>query len=1084
MSRPGGDRPADVDRRDRLATVLDTSFAVGAGAGSGKTRVLVDRVVSLVDRGTDLERVVAITFTEKAASELRERVRSRLSGGDACEGEEERLRTEALPKVDLAQITTIHGFCRSLLASRPLEAGVPPGFRVLDALGSDLLLADVSREAVEELRQVEDRDLTAALLAGGRLSALPGLVRALRKYPDLEVRVPAPRGPALQEAAAELLGAARGIARFRGEVPEEDRLLQQALDVMEKERSLLPPWEDDAELAAILRSVAIHRNVGSASKWAASPEASGAFRDLKERWKELADLRDRALEGFADRALAWLTDRARRIAVSFQERKRQMGVLDFDDLLLLTARLLEEDRDTAEEMKGRFDVLLVDEFQDTDPVQARIVLRLSEPMGERALRPEEAVPGEGRLFVVGDENQSIYRFRRADLEVFRTARERVLVRGREERLEVNFRSLPRLVETANRVFGELLSAPVLTPYREPRGEDAPVTLLDLDPLLEAMPGVEGEEARTGQVRRAEARALAGWIQEHLGELPVSDPRSGELRTLQYRDVAVLVRTYTGISTYEAELERCGIPYRVSGGKAFFARLEVQQTLSVLRAVADPGDRGALAAALRSPAFGVSDQDLAAWALEYGALSYGDGLDDTGAAEALRHARGVLEGLHRQAGTIRPAAVLRRIYEETRVLPLHALKPDGDRRMANLLKLLDLARAYEDAAGSLAAAGAGTGPTLEGLVRHLEEQRRAAAEEESALVEEEGDAVRLLTIHSAKGLEYPVVALLDREYAARFQDEAIPVREEEAVTVRSAGLEPSDWKVRKEVEQDRQEEESLRLLYVAFTRARDHFLLPTRTSEDVGEKSSFLAPLEGGLVSLAGEGTRLVRVLSPGPPEEGVRRVHRLPHDMPVPSEAEREAAGRERADALSAWGRQAGRARQDALVRASSLAAEEPEGASGRYRQEARVLGTRVHEALEAAVARDGGVAGEEGAGGEGEMRDLVRKGLEMLAGARAEGLQPAAVEWPLLANLDGSGLRDVPEGARTLTGTADLILEGADGVLVIVDYKTDREDPGSIGRRYAPQLAAYRMALERASGRPVRCEIWALHAGRRVPVD
>ena len=1119
MSRRSGSRPpADQAIRDALVRRLDTSFAVGAGAGSGKTRVLVDRVIALVDEGRPLERIVAITFTEKAASELRERVRERLAdpNGDLPEAAREHRRA-AHGMVDAAQLTTIHGFCRSMLSTLPLEAGVTPGFRVLDQLQADLLMERIASEAIEQLRHSGGSRMEAFLLWGGDLAGLKELVGALRRFPDLEPDTPGGEGEAPGPVIAAALDIARRICTQSDAVPPADSLMQQAREIVRLEPILAAPHRSEDEQMRLLRRLQIGKRKGNRDNW----EAAGiALSEVRSEWEAVRERRDEAVARYQDRLLAWLIGEAEAVRDAYERRKAELGVLDFDDLLLKTAALLESDSDAASRIAGRYDAFLVDEFQDTDPLQARIVQRLAEATGDIGGDVGGAEPGRGTLFLVGDGSQSIYRFRRADLAVFRKARERLLERGEAAELTVNFRSTPKLVDVANRIFPVLLeegTCAELQPYREEDAEGAAVSLLDLDPFLDGPAkdrsdgGGEGQAPGRVAMRKAEARALAGWLQERIESgWKVYDRGTCTWRPLRYGDVAVLLRTQTGVPFLEQAFERFGVPYRVSGGRAFFARLEVLETIAVLRAIADPGDEAAVVAALRSPYFGVSDESLVRWAATRRPFTYLDPPDAPvdeafvsahleGEADApLVEGRRMLAGLHAESMVLSPSGMVRRLYERSRALPLHALKPDGERRMANLLKLLDLAAAYEEAAAGLAEQGEGEPSSLTGLVRFLEEQRQAAAEEESPLVEEEGDAVTLMTIHSAKGLEFPVVALLDRAYAPRFMDTAIPDRERERVVVKAGRLAPSDWEVWREAEKAAQEREARRLLYVAFTRARDHVVLCSSRSDGPVE-GTFLAPLESALAAETAHGgggpeEALVAWVDPRPPQEQPPVPHRLPYTLEEPSGTQVAAALERRRREQIGWEAAIRRAGNPPLTSASRIArihaAARGEGAAGRGW--ALLRGSRVHEAMER-IARYGErgeeavaavVRPEDPPGLAREVADLAASGAALLAEVLAEGWHVAATEWPMLLGERGRIMELTDdEGIEAVTGTADLVLKGSDDSILVVDYKTDSATADALQTRYAMQVHTYRSILSALSGAAVSAEIWSLASGRRIAI-
>jgi ATP-dependent exoDNAse (exonuclease V) beta subunit len=712
---------------------------------------------------------------------------------------------------------------------------------------------------------------------------------------------------------------------------------------------------------------------------------------------------------------------------------------------------------------------------------------------------------------VGDANQGIYRFRRADLGVFEAVREHLLTTGKRADLSVNFRSTPGLVALANRLFGKMLGDERYQPLQAHR-QDGPkgpaVSLIALDPLLVGEEGDDVDTASTNEVREAEARALAWWIRQRVEEkwrLP--DREGGKPRPMKYSDVAILIRAQSGVKVFEDVFERYGIRYRLSGGKAFFARLEVQQTLSVLEALADPGNEHAVVAALRSPYFGVSDESLVRWAASDRPFSYlgqeGEPDDgdtgpipntlDRGADAPLLAAMQFLRELRAESVAGSPAATLRELFARSRALPLHLLKPDGDRRMANLLKLLDLATAFEEAARGLAPhAGEGS---LRGLVAHLKEQQKAAVEEESALVDEKGDAVTIMTMHKAKGLEFPVVAILDRAYRAAFRDDAIPDRERDVVHLKAPGLEPSDWTDWKETEKESQAEEARRLLYVAFTRAREHVVVcSTRTLPPA--EGAFLAPLEIALREIADEDTELVRWETPVPDPGQVPTPHRLPFDVERPGrKVLAEAVGRR--ESRNASRRERVAAAASPPVRSASGLVDESDWSGMRSAVEARRhalrRGSLVHEAMEH-IARlsmdvETAVAVSTLPTDSDELLaeaiELTRMGRQLLQSSLDDGWQVVGAEWPLMLG-DQKVLRKVaPDCAcQAITGVADLILKAADGRLRVVDFKTDDATEEDLGRRYGPQLSAYRAALESVIGDEAEAQIWNLSSGTRLDVS
>jgi ATP-dependent exoDNAse (exonuclease V) beta subunit len=495
-------------------------------------------------------------------------------------------------------------------------------------------------------------------------------------------------------------------------------------------------------------------------------------------------------------------------------------------------------------------------------------------------------------------------------------------------------------------------------------------------------------------------------------------------------------------------------------------------------------------------------------------------DVGGDGDACRRAFSILARLHVAAVSQPPSAIVRQLFDLTRVIPLHALKPDGERRMANLLKLLDMALSWEEAAAGL---GAGTGfPALREFVAWIEEQREAAAEEESPLAAEGEAAVNIMTIHGAKGLEFPVVAILDRAYQPGFRDRAIPDREHGTVHLSVTGLQPVEWEERREAERVQQEAEALRLQYVAFTRARDHVVMASSRTGPEPEKT-FLAPLEKALRHLADtssgdagaessekEPRSLVEWMVTETPERKSEFPHRLPRSFHEPSGAEIAAASARREADLSDWKEVVARARRSVMLRSSRLdgfgvrhpgpAGEEGTpgtifagGEDAGSTWYARLRGTRVHEAMELVVGFGYGIDDAcravtdpgDPADLVAELPGLVEQGGVLLEQARAEGWRVVGVECPLLMGDPAAALPDtIPAGIEVLTGTADLVLADAGGNLRVVDYKTGRAEATTLREHYRAQLEAYAVLLREATARTVEAEIWALSTGERVPVQ
>ncbi|NNG47003.1 MAG: UvrD-helicase domain-containing protein, partial [Deltaproteobacteria bacterium] len=554
---------------------------------------------------------------------------------------------------------------------------------------------------------------------------------------------------------------------------------------------------------------------------------------LKGFWRELAEVPS------GDAAARFLVERSRVAASAYEEAKGSR--LDFMDLLLRANRLLCGNRDVAERVSQRFQYIFVDEFQDTDPLQAGMLNVLStgdESAGNvesGAAQASSSLSGAGRLFLVGDPKQSIYGFRRADVQVYHRFREELIARGGEAiGLVRNFRSRPDLIASINGLFGHVLSgeedfqpeySPVV-PHREDAGEGSPVTLFSL-----------GEEV-------PEPDFLCGLIRKIAGNVAVRDKSGAPERAAEFRDIAVLYRSDTGggvLASYREALNRAGIPHVVPSRKGFFARQEVQDLRMVLAAIDAPADPSARYAALKTVFFGLSDEEILP------VLARGE----DGSSLRTRDALSLLARLSARRGRASLPELLADLFRESGVEFVAARLPEGERILANLAKAAELARSFEwGARGSVKA-------FLAEIRRKTEEER---PEHEFPSFEEKEDAVRISTIHLSKGLEFPVVILANLARGGKKPPEGLRV---DRVRGLSAVIFPGfrTYSAFRHVprgaatvtfekwEREKQDAEEKRLLYVAATRARDRLFLVEGAK---GRGSVLKESLHAGL-SRAGDG---------------------------------------------------------------------------------------------------------------------------------------------------------------------------------------------------------------------------------------
>ncbi|HYK06968.1 MAG TPA: UvrD-helicase domain-containing protein [Gaiellaceae bacterium] len=737
---------------------------VSAGAGTGKTTVLVERFVEAVcERGIDIESMLVITYTERAAGELRGRIRARLH---------ELGRPDLARSLDGAWISTIHGFCLRLLKTHPFAAGLDPRFRVLDDSQGRVIRGEAFEAALNEFCAAEEPDrlrLLATYGAGGLRRMLTTVYETLRsagRELDLELGERAD----LQVLLDELAAAARALADDPDATEAARKAAAQAA-VLAESTPLPERLLDLTGLRARGERAASYEEARKAVEQAALDELALQDRDLLQQ----------LLHGFA---------------AQYAAAKDRESALDFEDLQLHARDLLRDDEALRERERLRFRSIMVDEFQDTNRLQCELVDLLTGPDTER--------------FFVGDEFQSIYGFRHADVQVFR---ERRAGAGTLLPLTRNYRSRPEVLAVVNHLFGaefgeEFQPLAASGEFPDPVF-GTPVELLVTDKAAYAGTGLHW--------RRAEAKNVARRVKE-LVDTGVAT--AGE--------IVLLFAAGTDAEWYEEELRGAGLATYRATGRGYFGQQQVVDLLSYLRLLQNRYDDEALVSVLASPFVGVSNDALllirrAARGPIFTGLERGLPADlDADDTRLLRAFRQRYDRLAEAAPRLSLERLCERIVADHDYDLAVLAQWDGRRRYANLRKLARLARSYEELRG----------PDVEGLVRFIEEQEAVGAAERDAVAEEEGaDAVRLLTIHAAKGLEFKVVVVADagRDRNAPSSDEILCLadgrfgfRVADPATGRRHGVLGYDSV--KEARAAEDEAERLRLYYVAMTRAIDRLIV--------------------------------------------------------------------------------------------------------------------------------------------------------------------------------------------------------------------------------------------------------------------
>jgi ATP-dependent helicase/nuclease subunit A len=803
----------DLEQRERAIRELATSLALSAGAGSGKTSVLSSRIAEHLARGTAPSRIAAITFTEKAAGELESRVRDTLEKRlvRASSAEERGSLEAALDRFHELTISTIHGFCRELLTYEPLDARWAPGTDIApeDRSGLGHGLSQWRAALAEAMPRT--LELYDVLLSRG---ALLGAIDDLLENRDLAPHV-ATEGLDWDRAHAELRDVLAGIeeARKLCSNPTKDKLIENSSPFVEMLRGWLAR-PGDGTFAALISGETAGQRGGKAGDWA--PEG-------RELYKQ-------ALDQIEVWRITQLTRAHRDLVLSLEEHvlstileaRRQAAVATFDDLLFRAATLL-SNVTVRTRLAARWDALLVDEVQDTDPIQAEVAVLLARAASHEG-HWTAIGPRPGALFAVGDPKQSIYRFRRADVQVWRDLEDVIRKQGERGALVQNFRSVPGIVAWVNHTFAAMPGYEAQVASRSPLtsglGALDPVTIVDA--TLEADEGVPIER---------EVQAMVHHLSDCMARgATVVDRESGQERPLAWRDVMVLVPRWSHGQDIAEELERLGIECAVEGGGGFFADPSVQACLAGLRAVDEPADLESMVACLRT-LFGLTLEDLAKHKAAEGSFRWTVREQPAGpVADALAMIREVAS-LRSRAGVGRSwTSVLDALLDATRAPAVWSLLPDGPSRLANLDKVRALLRKLE-----------GEQRRASEVMERLRELEAKGAEQELMRMDGDADAVRVTSIFKAKGLESPVIVLLDSQrdlkaptfVTERTDPSRLPT--DRPVTKSDAGrlhlkiggsFEPPDWSTTVEQEKDALRAERTRWMYVACTRARDHLVLIT------------------------------------------------------------------------------------------------------------------------------------------------------------------------------------------------------------------------------------------------------------------
>jgi ATP-dependent helicase/nuclease subunit A len=1129
---------ADSAERDTIRTALDTTLVVEAAAGTGKTTEIVNRIVAVLAEGRATARsLVAVTFTGKAAGELKLRLRAALEERRVTEQNPTRRANleGALARLEEAHVSTIHAFCDELLAERPVEAGVDTDFRLMDEGRSELMFRDAftrwfQRELEhpsEGLRRVLRRHGPGSVM--DRLFASARELAEWREYPTLWRRDPFDREASVDAAVEAVRAVALATQNpgwdqdflFKETAPARDLIAE--IDRSEIDR----PRDYDGIEGAL---VALARNTDFAK---AGPGRGDRYSPTHLRADVLALHRStvQTLGDFAERAsadLAPLLQRELLAAVAaYDDAKRKAGTLDYADQLLRARDLIRDREDVRREFQDRFSHIFVDEFQDTNLLQAELLLLLAaKDASVSDWRKVSVKPG--KLFIVGDPKQSIYRFRRADVHVYEEVKQQLERDGAAcVYLRTSFRSVPTIQRVVNAAFAPLMTGEApgqaryvpLAPHRSDSAQPSVVAL--------PVPRPYGKRDHTqGAIRHSLPDAIAAfldWLLTESGWMVMEDKQRVPVKA---RHVCILFKQYTATEytkfgqrpldltrAYIDALEARDIAHLLVKGRSLHAREEVMTIRAALTALEYPDDELSLYATLRGTLFAITDADLFEYRQAHKRLHLFRIPPSTEAhLQPIVDALSFLKQLHLLRNYRPIAETLALLLDHTRAHAAFVLRPNGDQVLANVLLLGELARAH-DSSSAL---------SFRGFVDQMAVDAQRATKTEAPTLEEGSDGVKLMTVHGAKGLEFPVVVLADPcakltpRYVSRHIDSArslcaFPLAECTPVEVVENRA--------RELEDDTAE--NVRTAYVAATRAQDLLVIPatadapfdgwlspfsTAIYPATGQRAASTAaegcpPFGADTVLHRPPGTHVERIV-PGAhliadgdgaypvvwwdpstlrlgarPRFGLRQERLLSRDV-APSVLDADI------DLARTWEA----AREDLNMRASTptIRIERATDASGVPDDVGRVtlvelpaipgrpigprFGTLVHSIL-ATVPLDAG-ANVVTRIAEADGRMLGATDEEVAAAI--ESVQ-SALAHPLLRRAHAASLRGVlrrevpvalqPTPGVVIEGIIDLAFE-EDDLWIVIDFKTDHElERGR--ERYENQLGWYAAAVTAATAKP-----------------
>lgn len=829
----------DQRARDLIRTALDSTLVVEAAAGTGKTTELVNRIISiLADGRTTVECIVAVTFTDKAAGELKLRLRTGLEEARAMAGNDQRRRfniEQAIAHLEEARAGTIHSFCADLLRERPLEAQVDPQFEPMDEVTAEQLYGEVFRFWLQRTLEKPPEGIRRSLRRRAmddspidRLQRAAWTLVTWRDFPAAWNRAPFDRIAVIDKLTVQLhefADTTRRAAKHDHPVYFGSWRARQVSDHIRASERTHPRDYDRLEAEFVFLS-----RQGDFCKFdriGRGNYGEGITRDevIAKHGVLVASVKQFALEADADLA-ALLHSELRRSITAYEELKVRTGRLDFLDLLLRARDLVRDNSAVRRDLQQRFTHIFVDEFQDTDPLQAEILLLLAAADATTS-DWRQVTPVPGKLFIVGDPKQAIYRFRRADVGLYNQIRDLLVERGAVKvDLSTSFRSIPSIQNLVNAAFAPQMTGDLVTlqaayvplnPHRLGDSDQPSIVALGV-PQPYGKKKLSGEAVLKSQPDSV--GAFVEWLLRH-SDWRVTERGRTERVPITARHICIMLRRFEKYGddmtkAYVDALEARGISHLLVGGKSFHEREEVETLRTALAAIEWPDDELSIYAVLHGSLFSIGDDVLLEYRRQFHKLHpFRIPLEFSEPLQPVTRALDLLQSLSRQRNYRPVAETINVLLNATRAHASFAMRPSGEQVLANVMRVAELAREYESG-----------GASFRGFVDQLLADAERGRQAEAAIYEEGADGVRLMSVHKAKGLEFPVVILADVTAKIAHADPDRYLNPKQGLcAVKLAGWTPRELLDHTAEEHARDVAEGVRVAYVAATRARDLLVVP-------------------------------------------------------------------------------------------------------------------------------------------------------------------------------------------------------------------------------------------------------------------